>query len=87
MTSPGSAPSSDDAAIVTRLRDARLRVREELAKVIVGQESVIDHLLVGLLCRGHILLLGVPGVGKTLMSRTLARRSIWSFAASSSPPT
>ena len=72
-TTAGPALSNDDAAIVTRLRDARLRVREELAKVIVGQESIIDHLLVGLLCRGHILLLGVPGVGKTLMSRTLAK--------------
>jgi MoxR-like ATPase len=68
-----SALSSEDAAIVARLREARLRVREEMAKVVVGQESVIDHLLVGLLCRGHILLLGVPGVGKTLMSRTLAK--------------
>jgi MoxR-like ATPase len=62
-----------DAAVVARLREARLKVREEMAKVVVGQESVIDHLLVGLLCRGHVLLLGVPGVGKTLMSRTLAR--------------
>src|SRR4051795_1916760 len=65
--------SSEDAAIVERLRDARMRVREEMARVVVGQESVIDQLLVGLLCRGHVLLLGVPGVGKTLMSRTLAR--------------
>jgi MoxR-like ATPase len=73
MTPAGPELSGDDAAIVGRLRDARLRVREELAKVIVGQESVIDHLLVGLLCRGHVLILGVPGVGKTLMSRTLAR--------------
>jgi MoxR-like ATPase len=76
-TSNSNAPASnlthEDAAIVARLRDARLRVREEMARVVVGQESVIDHLLVGLLCRGHILLLGVPGVGKTLMSRTLAR--------------
>src|ERR1700758_5623616 len=72
---PGSAAalSSEDAAIVARLREARMRVREEMAKVVVGQESIIDHLLVGLLCRGHILLLGVPGVGKTLMSRTLAK--------------
>ncbi len=41
--------------------------------MIVGQETIIDHMLVGLLCRGHILLLGVPGLGKTLMARTLAR--------------
>jgi MoxR-like ATPase len=65
--------SNEDAAIVSRLREARLRVREEMAKVVVGQESVVDNLLVGLLCRGHVLLLGVPGVGKTLMSRTLAK--------------
>ena len=41
--------------------------------MIVGQQEVLDHLLVGLLCRGHILLLGLPGLGKTLMARTLAR--------------
>ena len=67
------ALSSEDAAVVARLRKAHARVREELAKVIVGQEEVLDHLLVGLVCRGHILLLGVPGLGKTLMARTLAR--------------
>src|SRR3954451_5681347 len=66
-------PDNEDAAIVARLRDARMKVKDEMARVVVGQEQVIDHLLVGLLCRGHVLLLGVPGVGKTLMSRTLAR--------------
>src|SRR4051794_33224656 len=69
----GKTISNEDAAVVSRLREARMRVREEMAKVVVGQEQVIDNLLVGLLCRGHILLLGVPGVGKTLMSRTLAK--------------
>jgi MoxR-like ATPase len=83
-TAPGAKPpvrppaerpalSGEDAAIVARLREAHARVREELAKVIVGQAEVLDHLLVGLLCRGHILLLGVPGLGKTLMARTLSR--------------
>jgi MoxR-like ATPase len=66
-----TALTSEDAAIVARLCEARRRIREEIAKVIVGQESIIGHLLVGLLCRGHILLLGVPGLGKTLMARTL----------------
>jgi MoxR-like ATPase len=75
VAQPGAprALSSEDAAIVARLCEARERIREEIAKVIVGQEPVIDHMLVGLLCRGHILLLGVPGLGKTLMARTLAR--------------
>src|SRR3954452_8673061 len=78
--------SQEDASIVARLRDARLKVREEMARVVVGQESVIDHLLVGLLCRGHILLLGVPGVGKTLMSRTLAKTLDMEFRRIQFPP-
>lgn len=63
----------DDAAAVARLRDARTKIKQELAKVVVGQEEVIDSLLIGMLCRGHILLHGVPGLGKTLMGRTLAK--------------
>jgi len=79
---PGSGPqqavgntalSNEDAAVVARLREAHAKVREEMAKVVVGQEEIIDHLLIGLLCRGHVLLVGVPGLGKTLMARTLAR--------------
>ena len=63
----------DDVAIVKRLRAAREKVKSEMAKVVVGQEGIIDGLLIGLLCRGHVLLFGVPGLGKTLMGRTLAR--------------
>lgn len=58
---------------VERLRDARRQLREEVGKVIVGQQDVVDLLLLGLLCRGHVLLHGVPGLGKTLMARTLAK--------------
>ncbi len=76
----GSATISPaDAAVVDRLREAHAKIREELAKVIVGQQQVLDHLLVGLLCRGHVLLLGVPGLGKTLMARTLARTLALTF--------
>ncbi len=60
-------------AKVERLRDARRQLREEVAKVIVGQQDVVDLLLLGLLCRGHVLLHGVPGLGKTLMAKTLAQ--------------
>jgi MoxR-like ATPase len=65
--------SNADAATVERLREARNRVKVEMAKVVVGQDEIIEALLIGLLCRGHVLLLGVPGLGKTLMARTLAR--------------
>lgn len=58
---------------VERLRDARQQLREEVGKIIVGQQEVVDLLLLGLLCRGHVLLHGVPGLGKTLMARTLAQ--------------
>ena len=48
-------------------------IRTEIAKVIVGQEQVVDLLLTGLLCDGHLMLEGVPGVAKTLASKLLAR--------------
>ena len=70
---PSSNAVNADAAVVERLREARDQVKAEVGKVIVGQENVIDSLLIGLLCKGHVLLHGVPGLGKTLMARTLAR--------------
>src|SRR6195952_5389822 len=48
------------------------RVRAEVAKAVIGQDAAVTGLLVGLLCRGHVLIEGVPGVAKTLLVRTLA---------------
>lgn len=48
------------------------KLRAEMAKVVVGQVDVIDQILVALLCEGHVLLEGVPGIAKTLIARTLA---------------
>jgi MoxR-like ATPase len=59
--------------MVEQLRGAHKRLREELAKVIVGQERVLDQLLMAIFCRGHALLMGVPGLAKTLMVSTLAQ--------------
>ena len=48
------------------------KLRAEIAHVIVGQEQLVERLLVGLLANGHVLLEGVPGLAKTLSVRTLA---------------
>jgi len=63
----------DDLDAVARLRDAHALLKEELAKVIVGQEQVIDQLLVCLFAKGHCLLVGVPGLAKTLLISSLAK--------------
>jgi MoxR-like ATPase len=49
------------------------RIREQLAKIIIGQHQMLDRLLVGLYCNGHILLEGVPGLAKTLAIKSLSR--------------
>ena len=53
-------------------RDALNALRHEAAKAVVGQDSVVTGLVIALLCRGHVLLEGVPGVAKTLLIRALA---------------
>jgi MoxR-like ATPase len=55
-----------------RARDALVAVREEIAKVVVGQDGVVTGMITALLVRGHVLLEGVPGVAKTLLATTLA---------------
>ena len=62
----------DDLQAVHRLSEAYRRITDELGKVIVGQTQVIEELLIALFARGHCLLVGVPGLAKTLMIRTLA---------------
>jgi MoxR-like ATPase len=54
------------------LQESYASLRREIAKVIIGQEAIIEQLLVSLLSRGHCLLVGVPGLAKTLLIRTLA---------------
>jgi MoxR-like ATPase len=56
-----------------RLNDAVINIRNEISKVIVGQNKMVDLLLIGLLSDGHILIEGVPGVAKTLTAKLLAR--------------
>ncbi len=75
-----STGSPDDLAAAERLREAGARIREELRKVIVGQDSVVEQLLIALFAGGHCILEGVPGLAKTLMISTLARSLSLSFS-------
>ena len=62
-----------DLDLIHKLRAAREQMMAEMAKVIVGQRPIIDQLLVALFCGGHTLMVGVPGLAKTLMVRTMAQ--------------
>jgi MoxR-like ATPase len=72
VETPQQELRDDDLAAVERLKDAFVRLKGELAKVIVGQHGVLEELLVAIFARGHCLLIGVPGLAKTLMIHTLA---------------
>ncbi|HOX37806.1 MAG TPA: AAA family ATPase [Candidatus Brocadiia bacterium] len=65
-------PAENDLELIEKLRDARKRMASEMARIIVGQDDVVDQLLVALFCGGHSLMIGVPGLAKTLMVRTIA---------------
>ena len=64
--------SPDEAIAAEQLRDTSERILSECAKAIVGQQEVLELVLIALLGQGHALLVGVPGLAKTLMIRTLA---------------
>lgn len=68
-----STVSGDDEQALRQLSDSLTSIRGELAKIIVGQEAVIEQLLIALLAGGHCLLVGVPGLAKTLMISSLAK--------------
>ena len=62
----------DDVAAIDRLRDVYGKIRKELGKVIIGQHAVIERLALCMFARGHALLMGVPGLAKTLLVNKLA---------------
>ncbi len=72
LTAPPVATSYDLEAIA-RLGEGRRKLKSEIAKVIVGQEHIVDDLLTAIFARGHCLMIGVPGLAKTLMVRTIAQ--------------
>jgi len=72
-------PGDQDLAAIERLKAARAAIKGELSKVIVGQEQVIDEILISIFTRSHALLVGVPGLAKTLMISSLAQTLHLSF--------
>lgn len=77
MTSQGSSINS---AAVRKLSEAREKIAEQLSQVIVGQNEVVEQLLISLFSKSHCLLEGVPGLAKTLMISTLSRALNLSFS-------
>lgn len=75
-----SSLGADDVTAIDQLRDVNRRLQEELGKVIVGQQEVIDRLAICLFARGHGLLMGVPGLAKTLLISRLAETMNLAFS-------
>ena len=73
-------PREEDVVAIDNLRTICGRIREELAKVIIGQDDVIEKLLICIFSRGHALLMGVPGLAKTLLIHTLSDLMKLSFS-------
>lgn len=63
----------NDLKLVEELARAREKILQEVSKVIIGQKEVIDELLLAMFCNGHCLIIGVPGLAKTLLVSTIAR--------------
>ena len=73
MADDGKGLDAKDREAVAKLRSAFEAIKAELRKVIVGQDQVVDELLIAIFSRGHCILEGVPGLAKTLLISTLAR--------------
>ena len=71
--------SMDDKEAVEKLHSVYGQMKEELSQVIVGQEEVVEQVLMAIFCRGHALLVGVPGLAKTLLVSTVAQAVDLSF--------
>src|ERR1700709_2031038 len=79
ISAPAPASEDEDLIAVQHLKTAYQAIKAELAKVIVGQEAVVDELLISLFTRSHALLVGVPGLAKTLLISTLSQALDLSF--------
>ena len=69
----------DNIHLVKKLQEDKLKLFNEISKIIIGQQKIIEDLFISLLCRGHVLLEGVPGLAKTLLIKTLSNAMNLSF--------
>src|SRR5688572_10313530 len=79
VTAALPATPSQEAELLQRCASACVKLKREVARAVVGQDDVVDALLVTLLARGHALLVGVPGLAKTLLVSSMARALSLSF--------
>ena len=77
--SPTKKNKSDDDEMAKQLVEAYEKIKDQVHQVIVGQDKVLEQLLIAMLARGHCLLEGVPGLAKTLMIRSLSQAIDLSF--------
>jgi len=73
-------PNETSKVDVTPVAGLAQELQQNIGRVIVGKQSVVELMLVALLCEGHVLLEDVPGVGKTMLAKSLARSLDCSFA-------
>jgi MoxR-like ATPases len=76
---PDTTPPASDREAIEAVQAAYAAIRQELSKVIVGQDQVVEEILIAILTRSHALLVGVPGLAKTLLISTLAKTLQMSF--------
>ncbi|MSR64958.1 MAG: MoxR family ATPase [Verrucomicrobiae bacterium] len=79
MDKPAVIQTDEDLAAAKKLADARERMMSQIGRVIVGQKEVVEQMLIGMFSRGHCLLVGVPGLAKTLLVRTVSQLLHLSF--------
>jgi MoxR-like ATPase len=80
LSTPMTVRATEPEQAVAEVREAFARLKSQIARVIVGQDEVVEQLLIAMFCRGHALVVGVPGLAKTLLISTIAKSVSLSFS-------
>ncbi|MEX2670560.1 MAG: MoxR family ATPase [Phycisphaeraceae bacterium] len=79
MTTTSTKLSSTDAELLTQAAEGYQNLRQQIGRAIIGQDEIVRQLLAAIFSEGHVLIVGVPGLAKTLLVKTLAQTLGWSF--------